>query len=190
MTSSSIGRRAHHQRSGTGTDISCSNLYYDEDGIAWTDLPPDIERKALETCAPHKQCIACGLDELDERHDSLTLIDDDQAFVTGGVTYRRLECAYLYNKDDVFDLVQILSWEKVPTDEEDQQDLKLLLTVRYFYRRNDLTKRERLAGIEGEDWFMDEVCRCTFKCASNLKRRLSSVTYSSPVARKRSYPID
>ncbi|KZV73358.1 S-adenosyl-L-methionine-dependent methyltransferase [Peniophora sp. CONT] len=135
------------------------NLYYDEDGIAWTDLPPDIIQKALATCKPHKQCISCGLDELDERHDSLILLDDEEGFVTGGLEYHRHECVYLYGEDDpngAFDLAQVLSWEKVPTRSKDRHALKLSLTVRYFHRRDDLTRKERLAGIEGENWKMDE----------------------------------
>lgn len=135
-----------------------SNLYYDEDGIAWTDLPPDIIQKALDVCEPHRPCVACGLDELDERHDALTLLDDDEGFVTGGVEYHPLECIYLYAEEDpngAFELAQIMSWKEKPTRSKDS--FKLTLTVRYFHRRDDLTRKERLAGIEDEDWDMDEV---------------------------------
>ncbi|VDC06694.1 unnamed protein product [Peniophora sp. CBMAI 1063] len=137
------------------------NLYYDEDGIAWSSLSSTIIQKALDLCPPHRQCISCGLDELDEQHDAITLLSDNRGFISSGIEYHEHECVYLYGKDDpnsVFDLAQIVDWKSAALKKKKRADetLKLTLTVRYFHRRDDLTKKERLAGLEGDQWKMDE----------------------------------
>lgn len=141
-----------------GAHLDFRNLYYDEDGIAWTDLPPDVIQKALDTCEPYKQCVACGLEALDDLHESLVLLEDDMGFATSGVEYHKLECVYLYGEkepNDAFELAQILSWKELPT--RSKKGLKLSVTVQYFHRQDDLTRKERSAGTVSDDWSMDEV---------------------------------
>ncbi|VDC06693.1 unnamed protein product [Peniophora sp. CBMAI 1063] len=138
------------------------HLYYDEDLVAWADLPSGIATKALETCDPHKQCIPCGLHELDDQHEALTVLDDDSAFETGGVQYHRLECVYLYNEkdpNDAFQLAQVLEWRWKDPPKSKSKKKKgpvFTLTVKYFCRHDDVVAKERRAGKEADDWSTDE----------------------------------